>query len=115
MEPLFSLFGGSGAGGAYNAGDGMNAATGGLNYLGNGPQTNPPNPAQAASNPNYGPAQGGPSFGQFMGNLATQLQQKSAVGGGGGMAAPTAPADSNSAASANAGQAVKGIAGALSF
>lgn len=85
MESLFSLFGGSGVGGAANAGDGMNAATGGLNYLGNGAQVNPSTIGTPGNgNPNFGPSQGGPNFSQFAGNMATQLQQKSAVGGQGG-------------------------------
>lgn len=76
MESLLSLFGGGGGAGA-------GAGGGTLSYLGAGMAD--PNQMTPASSPgSFGPPQGGPNFGQVMGNLATQLQQKSAVGGGGG-------------------------------
>lgn len=99
MESLASLFGGGTSAGA--------SPSGGLGYLGAG-QVNPPDPARAASNPNYGPAQQFGGTGDFFKNLVTQLQQKSAVGGGGGMPAANA-ADPNAAAAANAHNTTSGI------
>lgn len=79
MESLLSLFGGGGAAGA--------APSSGLSYLG-GAQVNPSTIGTPGNgNPNFGPAQGGQSFGQMMGNMGTRLLQQKMQGGGGGGAA----------------------------
>lgn len=79
MESLLSLFGG---GGGAAAGAGAGGA--GLSYLGGG-SVDPNSVTPATSPGSFGPAQGGPTFGQTMGNIGTQLlNQKTQVGGGGG-------------------------------
>ena len=78
MESLLSLFGG---GGGAAAGAGAGGA--GLSYLGGGSAD--PNSVTPATSPgSFGPAQGGPTFGQTMGNIGTQLLNQKMQGGGGG-------------------------------